>query len=213
MTTAPPTISPSLPPPGGFFLRSQVDLDEWPAKLRRYRLGLGLYIASVIMLFVGFSSAYIVRRGIPTYEAATGTYSASWEPLQLPLTLLLLNTVLLAGASAAIEIARRKRPGLGWLALCLFLSVGFVVGQGIVWHRLRLDGRFMQSGARTAFFYILTGTHAFHAILGVALVCWIALRLRHWQPVRRYVAIDLSAWYLHSMTVLWIYLFCFLLWA
>ena len=81
---------------------------EFPALLRRYRLGLALFVAAVAMLFVGFSSAYVVRRDIPTYDAGTGAYSTAWEPLRLPVTLLLINTCLLIGASGALEAVRRR---------------------------------------------------------------------------------------------------------
>jgi cytochrome c oxidase subunit 3 len=223
MTTVPPTISPSLPPPGGFFVGSQVDLDNWPAKLRRYRLGLGLYVAAMVMLFVAFSSAYIVRRGVPSFETATGTYSLNWEPLRLPLGLLSINTLLLAGASASAEFARRKGYAWEhgsreetistsrWIGVALLLTLGFVLGQGIAWRSLEQRGLVLSSGARTAFFYLLTGTHAIHAIVGMVILAWIAFRYSRWLPSRRLIAVDLTAWYLHSMTVLWVYLFVFLM--
>lgn len=222
MTTAPPTISASLPPPGDFLVGSQVDLDDWPAKLRRYRLGLGLYVASLVMLFVAFSSAYVVRRGVPSFETATGTYSSNWEPLRLPLGLLSINTLLLAGASAAAELARRKGYAWAhggreetisisrWIGVALLLTLGFVLGQGIAWRILEQRGVVLSTGARTAFFYLLTGAHAAHAIVGIGILAWIAIRYSRWRPTRRLVAIDLTTWYLHSMTVLWVYLFVFL---
>jgi cytochrome c oxidase subunit 3 len=226
MTTAPTVIAGSPGPPhDGSVPGSQIGLHDLPAKLGRYRLGVALYIVSVVMLFVGFSSAYVVRRGIPTFEAATGAYSTQWEPLHLPVELLLVNTLLLLGSSVALENSRRrsrvswasreeqKGSILGWILLSLSLSLGFIMGQGIAWHMLRSDGHFLASGARTAFFYILSGTHAFHAIVGIALLAWIVLRQRPWLPARRFLAVDLIAWYLHAMTALWIYLFAFLTFA
>src|SRR3954470_740752 len=98
--TEPPN-GPEVPTLGG--PRSRFTL-----RLRRYRLALALWIASIVMLFVGFSSAYVVRRGIPTYETVTGAYSATWEPLPLPIGLLIINTLLLIAASGSIELARRS---------------------------------------------------------------------------------------------------------
>jgi cytochrome c oxidase subunit 3 len=95
----------------------------------------------------------------------------------------------------------------------LSLASAFVVGQGIAWHSLRSDGHFLVSGARTAFFYVLSGTHAFHAILGTALMTWIVLRQGRWFPASRFLAVDLTAWYLHATTALWICLFAFLMFA
>jgi heme/copper-type cytochrome/quinol oxidase subunit 3 len=47
--------------------------------------------------------------------------------------------------------------------------------------------------------------------VGIALLAWIVQRQRRWLPARRFLAVDLTAWYLHAMTVLWIYLFAFLM--
>ena len=196
-------------------------------RLRRYRLGLALFLASTGMLFVGFSSAYVVRRGIPTYDAASGAYSLTWEPLQLPVRLLLLNTVLLLAASFAAEAARKstrttlpaRRGGKdvdrtsGWMYVSAGLAASFLVGQINAWQRLRADGYLVTSGAHTAFFYVITAAHGLHALLGVTAAGWIALRARLWSTMTRYVATDLATWYLHSMLVLWIGLFAFLIFA
>ena len=196
---------------------------SFESRLRRYRLALALWIASIVMLFVGFSSAYVVRRGIPTYETTTGAYSAMWEPLRLPIRLLISNTVLLIAASGSIELARRSsravhektkvvlRSHLHWINVTLLLTAGFVVGQGFAWLALRADGRFMTTGPRSAFFYVLTGTHALHCILGVLAVGWIVIRCPQWSAHKRGMAVDLTAWYLHSVTVLWLYVFGFLI--
>jgi cytochrome c oxidase subunit III len=201
--------------------------DLFGFRLRRYRLALALWVASIAMLFVGFSSAYIVRRGIPTYETATGAYSAMWEPLRLPLRLLIVNTLILIAASVAIDMARRGsradsdsdiqnppiNPSWMWIRLTLLLGLGFLAGQGFVWIALRSDGHLMTSGARSAFFYVLTGTHALHSIMGMLAVAWIAIRYPQWSKDKRYLAVDLTAWYLHSMTALWLYVFGFLILA
>jgi cytochrome c oxidase subunit III len=100
-----------------------------------------------------------------------------------------------------------------WIPVTLLLGLGFLAGQGFVWITLRSDGHFMTTGARSAFFYVLTGTHALHSILGILAVTWIAIRYRQWPAYKRYLGIDLTAWYLHSMTVLWVYLFGFLIFA
>jgi len=210
-----------FPPPLG--APSSLGEDDFGSRLRRCRLALALLVAAIAMLFIGFSSAYVVRRAIPTYDAATGAYSTSWEPLRLPLALLSLNSCLLFSASLAIEIARRKAQGFTsgsartesgsrlWLKVSLILGIGFLLGQGIAWHWLAASGQLLSTGARAAFFYVLTGTHALHALVGVLAVLWIAV-FRVPAPARR-LAVDLTAWYLHSMTLLWIYLVCFLLFA
>src|SRR6266542_3923311 len=60
-------------------------------RLRRYRLGLAVGLTSVVMLFVSFTSAYIVRQGLGNWDAAAGAYVRDWQKLQLPLSLLFVN--------------------------------------------------------------------------------------------------------------------------
>lgn len=198
---------------------------DFRAKLRRCRLGLALYIVSLAMLFVGFSSAYVVRRGVPGYDSQTGSYSSSWEPLKLPVRLLFLNTVLLCLASLSIEIARRRLPVSSalrdqskrseprWIVLSLFFALAFVAGQLAAWHKLILDRHLLNSGPRVAFFYVFTGTHAFHILSAIVLLTALASAYSRCNRTTRVMAVDLTAWYLHAMTLVWAYLFVFLLFA
>lgn len=211
-------------PPAANLRDSQIGLEDIPARLRRYRLGLALYVMSIAMLFVGFSSAYVVRRGVPIYDSATGAYSTSWDPVKLPIPLLLLNTLWLCLASVSIELARRRsslrktdrapeRNSLGWILLSLAFTLTFLVGQFAAWEKLKIGGNQLQSGARVAFFYVFTGTHAFHIVLGIAFLAVMALCYRSWIRTTRLIVVDLTAWYLHAMALLWLYTFGFLLLA
>jgi heme/copper-type cytochrome/quinol oxidase subunit 3 len=47
--------------------------------------------------------------------------------------------------------------------------------------------------------------------MGILAITWVAIRYRKWQSDKRYMGVDLTAWYLHSMTVLWLYVFAFLI--
>ena len=194
--------------------------------LRRYRLALALWLCSIGMVFVAFSSAYVVRRGVPTYETETGAYSTHWDTLHAPVSLLLINSLLLAAAAVAMEVARRRsqaaaqesgqdraRSSSIWTAASSLLVLGFLGGQALLWSGLERSGESMASGARAAFFYLLTGAHAFNVALGLIVLIWMAIRAKHWSMNKRYFATDLTAWYLHAMAVLWIYLVCFLLFA
>jgi cytochrome c oxidase subunit 3 len=100
-----------------------------------------------------------------------------------------------------------------WLRASLLLGIGFLVGQGIAWYALKSSGQFLTTGARTAFFYVLTSTHALHALGGLSAIAAIAIFGAQMSSLRRYLVVDLTAWYLHSMTLLWMYLLCFLLLA
>src|SRR6202043_3340436 len=68
---------------------------DYGSRLRRLRLGLAIGLTSVTMIFVFLTSAYVVRRGLPTLDERTNKYVRDWIPVDLPTSLLLVNTALL----------------------------------------------------------------------------------------------------------------------
>ena len=192
--------------------------------LRRYRLALGLWVCGVVMVFVAFISASIVRRGIPAYEAGAGAYSTQWESLPLPIPLLVLDTCILILGCLSLELARRRsgvassqplvRQGMSpWIYSATALGVAFLAGQAMVWRLLQAHGLVMSTSARVAFLYLLTGTHAIQIVIGVLVLIWIVARQTKWTAAGRYIAVDLATWYFSAMAALWIVLFCFLVFA
>ena len=59
------------------------------------------------MVFVSLTSAYVVRRGLPTFDDASRVYFRDWGSVQLPWLLLGINTALLLISSLTMERARR----------------------------------------------------------------------------------------------------------
>ena len=54
------------------------NLPNYGARLRRARLGLICGIATVSMVFISLTSAYVVRQGLPTFDGATNSYVRDW---------------------------------------------------------------------------------------------------------------------------------------
>src|SRR5216684_3431858 len=82
-------------------------LPDYATRLRRARLGLLVALTPVLMLFVSFTSAYVVRQGLPTLDPRTNSLIRDWIPVALP-RLLLLNTIVLLVSSVSMELARRQ---------------------------------------------------------------------------------------------------------
>src|SRR5437764_11417791 len=120
-------------------------------RLRKFRVGVGLALISIFILFVGLTSAYVVRQGGGTLDEHTGVFTRDWKPVVIP-QILWLNTVLLLLSSLTIELARRqvfreplvteewlglgtptRRASLPWLGLTLVLGLGFLTGQYVAW--------------------------------------------------------------------------------
>jgi cytochrome c oxidase subunit III len=223
----------NLPPVtgGGDGGRPDPGSPDYGARLRRARLGLAVALTPILMLFVAFTSAYIVRKGLPTLDPGTNTVVHDWQPIPLPTVLFLINTVILLLSSVTIEFARRQLarqvvlepvqsiPGVSlgnerhfpWLGLTIVLGLGFLTGQWLAWKDLATRGFFVATGPSSSFVYLLTGGHAVHLFCGVLalLIAGSTVVLRRPLESRR-IVVDVTAWYWHFMAALWIYILALL---
>ncbi len=224
--------TPRYPGGGGGGGRSGGDsTPDYGDRLRRYRLGVCIGLTSVVMLFVAFTSALIVRQGLGTWDYKTNTYQLDWKRIPLPTKLLVVNTLLLAVSSVTMELARRKAardaalapvvamPGISagrernvpWLGVTVVLGLGFLAGQLLAWKELIRRGLTISATPSSSFFYVLTGTHGLHLAGGViALLYAAATSLLHRPLETRRLVVDVTAWYWHFMGILWIYIFALL---
>jgi len=197
-------------------------------RLRRARLGLFVLMVPIAMLFVSFTSAYVVRKGLPSLNQNTNQLRTDWIPVDLPIQLLGVNTALLLASSVTIELARRKIarqvalapvesiPGVVvgrertslWLGLTVLLGAGFLIGQWLAWGELKNRGFYVASNPSSSFVYLLTATHAIHLIGGIlALLYAGATSLLKKTLESRRIVIEIAGWYWHFMAALWIYVF------
>ena len=207
------------------------NVPDYGARLRRARLGLICAIATVSMIFVSLTSAYVVRRGLPTFDNASQAYIRDWGSVQLPWLLLAINTAILLASSVTMEGARRditrraalapvkSIPGISlgeersfpWLATTIVLGLGFLTGQWLAWNALQARGFFVNTNPNSSFVYLLTATHAVHLAGGIVALLWAGITALGNKPVEaQRIAIDVTAWYWHFMAALWIYVFALL---
>ncbi len=220
------------PPNGGDDGRfPESGLPNYGARLRRARLGLICGIATVSMVFVSLTSAYVVRRGLPTFDDSTRGYFRDWGSVQLPWLLLIINTAFLLISSLTMEGARREVtrraalapvqsiPGVSlgeerrfpWLGLTIVLGFGFLAGQWVAWGELRGRGFFVNTNPNSSFVYLLTVAHAVHLLGGMIALLWAGgSSLLHRAVEDRRIIVDVAAWYWHFMAVLWLYVFALL---
>ena len=207
------------------------DSPDYGERLRRCRLGLAVGIAPIVMLFVAFSSAYLVRQGMASWDLRTNSYINDWAPVRLPNLLLVINTCFLLISSVTMEFARRQAsrlaviapvtamPGIAddepsafpWLGVTIALGVGFLTGQVLAWRQMEMSGFFMSSNPSSSFFYLLTGAHALHLLGGVIALAYAGITV--WMkrpPEARHIVVDVTAWYWHFMALLWLYIFALL---
>lgn len=216
---------------GGDDGRPNSGAPDYSTRLRRARLGVAVALTPILMLFVSFTSALIVRKGLPTFDPATNTVVHDWMHIPLPTTLFLINTAILVLSSVTIEFARRQLarrvaldpvssiPGVSlgderrfpWLGITIVLGFSFLTGQWLAWHDLASRGFFVYTGPSISFVYLMTGSHAVHLMGGIValLVAGLAVLLRRPLESRR-IIVDVTAWYWHFMALLWIYILALL---
>jgi cytochrome c oxidase subunit 3 len=203
---------------------------SFDARLRRARLGLFVGVVGIIMIFVSFASAYVVRQGLPTFDSRTNSLVHDWIPVRLP-RLLLVNTCVLLLSSITIELARRRAarnaaltqmasiPDLSlqsgdkfsWLALTVMLGFAFLVGQGMAWRELAASGFYISATPSSSFVFLLTGMHGVHLLGGVIalLIAGLASLLRR-SAESQLIWLDVTGWYWHFMAFLWVSILCLL---
>lgn len=164
------------------------------------RFGLLAFLGTVSMLFIGFTSAFILRRA-----------SADWRPLAAP-PVLWLNTAVLLASSVTLEGARRRlrewdlasmRPLLSATGL---LGGLFILGQFAAWRALRAQGVFLATNPHSSFFYVLTGLHILHLLGGLGWFGVVVMRTRRLALTPGVDGLALFATYWHFLGALWLYL-------
>ena len=84
------------------------NLPSYRERLRRYRMLIAFCLTSVVMIFVSFTTAYVVRKAGAVWDPARNEYVSEWVPTNLPVGILLVNTFILLISSLTLEVARRR---------------------------------------------------------------------------------------------------------
>ena len=202
-------------------------MPNYGQRLRHARLALAVFMTPILMLFISFTVVYLVRRGFVGPGLPSDTYLQTWIPVRLPWAVLLANTAVLLLSTITIDLARRaitreaalapikSIPGVSlgnersipWLGVTTFLGFLFLAGQLFAWTQLSAHGFHLLGGTSSSFIYILTAMHGIHLAGGILALSFanIAAVLEHPVESRR-IVVDITAWYWHFMTALWIYI-------
>jgi cytochrome c oxidase subunit 3 len=197
-------------------------------QLIRYRMAMLSGLAGDFVFFAVLVSAFFVRQS-SVHIDATDNVISDWHFLAAP-PILWINTAILLLSAFTMEVGRRhlfreidimeEWLGLGrpavrraapWLIATIVLGSLFLIGQWIAWQQLAQQGFFFSSNPNSHFFYLVTGTHGIHLLLGIgALVFALVAMFRFKRVEMRQIAVDCTAWYWHAMGLFWIFLFVLL---
>ena len=178
------------------------------------RYGMTLFIASEVMFFVGFFWAYFHFALYPGH--VSGAETPMWPPAGIttfdPFQLPLLNTLILLLSGTTITWAHhallhsQKRELVMSLGLTILLGLSFSALQALEYYEAPF--KFVGGGVYPSVFFLATGFHGFHVLVGTAflVVCWFRARQGAFTP-QRHFGFEAAAWYWHFVDVVWLFLF------
>jgi len=207
---------------------------------RSFRQGMAWFIFSEVMFFAAFFGAlfYVRTFALPWLDGdgAKGVaallwpeFTASWplleppgdvagprdtfSPWQLPL----VNTLILVGSSITLTVAHEglkegmRETTRNWLLVTVLLGFTFIIIQGVEYYEAYHHyGITLEAGIYGATFFLLTGFHGAHVIIGATILAVMLIRILrgHFAPEHHF-GFEAAAWYWHFVDVVWIGLFLF----
>ena len=182
------------------------------------RYGMILFIASEVMFFVAWFWAFFdasLFAGEAIQASRVEVTGGHWPPDGIevfdPWHLPLFNTIILLLSGTTVTWAHHAllhndRKGLIWgLALTVVLGVIFSACQ---FYEYSLAAFSFSGNIYGATFFMATGFHGFHVLVGTIflLVCLLRALAGHFKPEKHF-GFEAAAWYWHFVDVVWLFLF------
>lgn len=179
------------------------------------KLGVLLFIVSEIMFFFAFFWAFFHSSLNPS-----PILGGVWPPAFLvtldPWKIPLLNTIILLSSGATVTWAHHsivlgsKSNAQKALTYTVLLAIVFTLLQ--VFEYMSAPFR-ISDGIYGSTFYLATGFHGFHVLIGTCFlgICLIRLSLNHFTREHHF-GFEAAAWYWHFVDVVWLFLFISIYW-
>ena len=184
------------------------------------RIGMSLFILSEVMFFFGFFfsffSASIFPAGI--LDGVWVVSDGSWPPKGIqtfdPWDIPFINTLILLLSGTTVTWAHYsitqndQRNSVRALGITVLLGFTFTVFQAYEYHHASFK---LVDGVYAANFYLVTGFHGMHVILGTIFlaVCYFRAKNGHFVRGNGHLGFKFAAWYWHFVDVVWLFLFVF----
>jgi cytochrome c oxidase subunit 3 len=179
------------------------------------RYGMILFIVSEILFFFAFFWAFFNASLAPSVELG-----AIWPPKGILVLnqweVPLLNTVILLSSGATVTWAHHSLVGYDRLGgiYGLFITVSLA----LIFTGLQVLEYFeapftIADGVYGSSFFIATGFHGFHVIIGTIFLSVCLIRLINYHfTAQHHFGFEAAAWYFHFVDVVWLFLFISIYW-
>lgn len=176
-------------------------------RMHPHKFTLWVAIGSIVMMFAGLTSAFIVKSN-----------QSTWVPVEVP-RVFWISTAAILGSSVTIQMAlrsfkqREMQQYRLLMGVTLLLGVAFVVLQWLGFQQLwNEQGITFKGGGAGQFLYVIFGLHAVHVAGGViALIVMFIKAFAGRTKLYSSVPVEVAATYWHFVDLLWLYLLVFFL--
>jgi cytochrome c oxidase subunit 3 len=179
-------------------------VNEQRKRIHPHKFTLWVALGSIIMMFAGLTSAYVVKRDQP-----------GWTTFSIPRAFW-YSTAIMLFSSLAIQMALKafkEREMLRYRSLLTttaVLGIVFILLQWVGFREIWNSGITLRGSGGGQFLYVIAGLHAVHVLGGVIALLFMVAKA-YLSKVRSYdsVPVELVSTYWHFVDLLWIYLFIF----
>nr|YP_009673882.1 cytochrome c oxidase subunit III [Amblyomma javanense]QDC21270.1 cytochrome c oxidase subunit III [Amblyomma javanense] len=183
--------------------------------LQGLKLGMLLFIVSEIFFFISFFWAFFHSSLAPSMEIG-----GNWPPKGIfpfnPFEIPLLNSVILISSGVSVTWAHHSimngnyKMTLFSLKITIFLGMTFTFFQMFEYFQAQF---FMNDGIFGSTFFMTTGFHGIHVIIGSIFLMVTLIRIKkNLISTSHFFGFEASAWYWHFVDVVWLFLFTFMYW-
>ena len=189
--------------------------DHTPVVRIGLRYGFILFIMSEVMFFAAWFWSFFKHAMYPMEEYFGTEYIApefyQVDALHLPLIntlILLLSGCAVTWAHHALVHGGSRRDVANGLIIGIVLGVAFTGLQAYEYGYLLKQGWEFGGDEFFSNFFMATGFHGFHVIIGTIFltICWIRVLNGHFTA-EQHVGFEAAAWYWHFVDVVWLFLF------
>ena len=175
-------------------------------KIHPHKFTLWVAMGSIIMMFAGLTSAYIVKSNQP-----------KWITFQMP-AIFWYSTAVLVASSLTMQMALREfknRRIINYrklISATVILGALFITLQCLGFTQVWNSGITLSGAGAAPFMYVIFGLHGVHVLGGV--IALLVMMLKAFNTHRRSydpVPVEVISTYWHFVDILWIYLFIFFL--
>ena len=185
------------------------------------RIGMALFIMSEVMFFFAFFFSFFRVSWFPVgiLEGPWVVAEGVWPPKGIetfdPWDVPFINTLILLLSGTTVTWAHHsvqnndQKSTVTALGLSVLLGICFSMFQALEYHHATFK---MTDGVYAANFYLATGFHGLHVMLGTIFlaVCYFRAKKGHFNKGYGHLGFEFAAWYWHFVDVVWLFLFVFI---